>query len=190
METITRKLDERSWTVPVALVWTPTTLIVLISFVLYGLFSARMPCDVRYGSHGMFVASAATGAACSGMAFRGPMMLRAATGLLPRRSAVASHGGSSGWSSCVTAEAQVHATGSAPLRSARLVQHSQRAPVHIGGRPLGRAAHVFLSPPNQLSQQRHQGAPARRLQSIPLGWSFLVAAPLDDPDASRRSSRS
>lgn len=82
METITRKLDERSWTVPVALVWTPTTLIVLISFVLYGLFSARMPCDVEGRITWMFVASAATGAACSGMAFRGPMMLRAATGLV------------------------------------------------------------------------------------------------------------
>jgi len=82
MEATARKLDECSWTVPVALVWTPTTAFVLLCFVVYGLFSTNMPCDVEGRITWMFVASAGTGAACGGMAFRGRAAIRAATAVL------------------------------------------------------------------------------------------------------------
>jgi hypothetical protein len=82
MGTTARKLDECSWTVPVALVWMPATAFVLLCFVLYGLFSTNVPCDVEGRVTWMFVASAATGAACVGMAFRGRLLTRAATAAL------------------------------------------------------------------------------------------------------------
>ena len=82
MDTTARKLDECSWTVPVALVWTPTTAIVLLCFVLYGLFSTNVPCEVEGRITWMFVASAATAATCMGLAFRGRAVTRAATAVL------------------------------------------------------------------------------------------------------------
>ena len=82
METITSKLDECSWTVPVALVWTPTTLLLLLSFVVYGLLSARMPCEVEGRITWLFIASAATAGACVAMAFRGNTIVRVGAGFL------------------------------------------------------------------------------------------------------------
>ncbi len=82
METAARKLDECSWTVAVALVWMPTTAFVLLCFVLYGLFSANMPCDVEGRITWMFVASAGTGAVCVGMAFRNRAVARAVAAIL------------------------------------------------------------------------------------------------------------
>jgi hypothetical protein len=82
MDTGVRKLDECSWTVPVALVWTPTTALVLLCFVLYGLFSTNVPCEVEGRITWMFVASVATSGAALGMAFRGSAVRRATTAAL------------------------------------------------------------------------------------------------------------